>query len=177
MNPKALLLIAAAVTAIAATSHAEPGTSLDDPSFDTMPKAGISIHKSPEAEQALVVETVSDNPHEGSGCLKISLPVAAYASVSFPLRQESQAMDIEFAYRVEASPEAVVKIGVQSFTMAGGFRSVDFKPVVAPGQYGPEWKVFRGRIERAEGATHWQLSVAINGPATVWLDRLEAQPQ
>lgn len=153
------------------------GTNLEDPSFDTMPNTGMVIHKSPEAEEALEVKITTDNPYEGSGCLEIALPVQAYASVSFPLQQNSSVMDLQFAYRVEGSPESTVKIGVQSFTMAAGFQNVDFKPLMAAEQMGPQWQVFRGRIERAEGATHWQISVSINGPATVWIDQLQASAE
>lgn len=169
-----LLAIAPAVLGI---TPASAGTNLDDPTLDSMPNTGMVIHKSPEAEGALEVRTASDNAHEGSGCLEIALPVPAYASVSFPLQQSSKVMDLQFAYRVETAGEGSVKIGVQSFTMADGFKNVDFKPLMSPEQMGPQWKVFRGRIEMAEGATHWQISVSINGPATVWLDQIEASPR
>jgi hypothetical protein len=153
------------------------GTNLDDPTFDTMPNTGIIIYTSPEAEGKLVVKTSEKNAHEGTACLEIALPVAAYGSVSFPLKNTSVAMELAFAYRVEAGDGAEVKFGIQSFTMEGGFKSVDFNPLMASDQMGPEWRVFRGRIERAEGATHWQISVAINGPATVWIDQIEVQPE
>jgi hypothetical protein len=169
-------LCAAAIAAVGVQA-ALAGTNLDDPSFDTMPEVGMVIHKSPAAEDALEVKIVSDNVHEGSGCLEISLPVSAYASVSFPLQQSARAMDLQFAYRVETSAEGEIKFGVQSFTMADGFQSVDFRPLMSPEQMGSAWRVFRGRIERAEGATHWQLSIAISGPGTVWIDQLEASPE
>jgi hypothetical protein len=169
-------LCAAAIAAVGVQA-ALAGTNLDDPSFDTMPEVGMVIHKSPAAEDALEVKIVSDNVHEGSGCLEISLPVSAYASVSFPLQQSARAMDLQFAYRVETSAEGEIKFGVQSFTMADGFQSVDFRPLTSPEQMGSAWRVFRGRIERAEGATHWQLSIAISGPGTVWIDQLEASPE
>lgn len=170
------LLGAASLAALAVTT-ALAGSNLDDPSFDTMPTTGLVIHKSPAAEDALEVKIASDNVHEGSGCLEIALPVKAYASVSFPLQQNSRVMDIQFAYRVEGEEDSVVTIGVQSFTMDGGFQSVDFRPLMSAEQMGAQWQVFRGRIQRAEGATHWQISVSINGPATVWLDQLEASPE
>jgi len=172
-----LHILCAAVMAAMGLHSALAGTNLDDPSFDTMPRTGMVVHTSPEAEDALEVKIASDNVREGNGCLEIALPVPAYASVSFPFQQSAQAMDLQFAYRVETSGEGEIKIGVQSFTMDGGFKSVDFKPLMSPEQMGTDWKVFRGRIERAEGATHWQLSVAINGPATVWIDQLEASPE
>jgi hypothetical protein len=170
------ILCAAGMAAMGLHS-ALAGTNLDDPSFDTMPTTGMVVHKSPEAESALEVKITSDNVREGSGCLEIALPVPAYASVSFPLQQSAEAMDLKFAYRVETSGEGAIKIGVQSFTMAGGFKNVDFKPLMSPEQMGPDWKIFRSRIERAAGATHWQLSISINGPATVWIDQLEASPE
>lgn len=177
-NPnKPLHVLGAASLAALAVTTALAGSNLDDPSFDTMPMTGIAIHKSPAAEDALEVKITSDNVHEGSGSLEIALPIKAYASVSFPLQQSSRLMDIQFAYRVEGGEDSEVKIGLQSFTMEGGFQSVDFRPLMSPEQMGSDWRVFRGRIERAEGATHWQISVSINGPATVWLDQLEAAPE
>lgn len=169
--------LCAAGLAVFAVQISWAGSKLDDPSFDTMPTTGMVVHKSPEAEGALEVKIASENVREGNGCLEIALPLPAYASVSFPLQESSKAMDLKFAYRVETSGEGAVKIGVQSFTMADGFKSVDFKPLMSPEQMGPDWKVFRGRIEMAEGATHWQVSVSINGPATVWIDQLEASPE
>lgn len=173
---KTSLLLGAAFT-LAASHLLHAGTNLDDPTFDTMPTTGISVFTSPAAEGALALSIAPENVHAGSGCLEIALPAPAYASVSFPLQQGSTAMDIQFAYRVEAAEGSEVKIGIQSFTMENGFHSVDFKPLVAPDQIGADWKVFRGRAERAEGATHWQVSIAINGPATVWIDELEALPE
>jgi hypothetical protein len=177
-NTKAPLhLVCAASLAALFTASTLAGTNLEDPNFETLPTTGMAVHKSPEAMDALEVKIVSDNTHEGSGCLQIALPVPAYASVSFPLVQSSKAMDLQFAYRVETGSAGEVKVGVQSFTMADGFKSVDFRPLMSPEQMGSEWRVFRGRIERSEGATHWQISVSINGPATVWIDQLEASPE
>lgn len=170
-------IILGAALALALNHPAPGGTHLDDPSFDTMPTSGIAKFTSPAAEQALSLRISSENPHSGDGCLEISLPVEAYASVSFPLQNQSESESLQFSYRVEIGDESEVKIGIQSFTMDGGFKSVDFRPLIAPIQMGLEWRTFRGRIERAEGATHWQISVAINGPATVWLDQMEAQPE
>lgn len=170
-------LIFGAVLTFTIAHAAVCGTNLDDPSFDSMPEAGISVFTTSEAEGQLIMKIVDEDVYEGSACLEIALPVAAYASVSFPLKNASASMDLEFAYRVEAGDGAEVKIGIQSFTMDGGFESVDFRPLVPPGQTGTEWKLFYGQIERAEAATHWQISVAINGPATVWLDEINAQPK
>jgi len=157
--------------------HAQNLLTLPDPSFETMPEAGMTIHTSPEAEEALTVQVVEDGAHEGMGCLEIALPANAYASVSFPLDKDFTTGAVAFAFRGELAEGAEVKIGVQSYTMAGGFQSVEFKPMLTVGQITESWQVHRQAIERAEGATHWQISVAITGPATIWIDALEAEAQ
>ncbi len=167
------LLLAASLGGL----HAQNLLSLPDPAFETMPEAGMAVHKSPEAEESLTVRVIDEGAHEGMGCLEIALPAKAYASVSFPLDKDFATGAVAFAFRGELAEGAEVKIGVQSYTMAGGFQSVDFKPMLTAEQITESWQIHRQAIERAEGATHWQISVAITGPATIWIDALEAEAQ
>jgi hypothetical protein len=53
------------------------------------------------------------------------------------------------------------------------FKSVDFKPFFDDSKITTNWEVHRQTIELTEEATHWQVSIAIKGPAKVWIDGLE----
>ena len=78
-----------------------------------------------------------------------------------------------FAYTGELADGADVKIGIQSYKMENGFKSVDFKPFFDDSKITTNWEVHRQTIELTEEATHWQVSIAIKGPAKVWIDGLE----
>lgn len=170
-------LIVAALAATIATASAQNLLQIADPGFETLPESGMAIYKSPEAEEAFEVKITEEGAKEGAGCLEIALPVAAYASVSFPLERSTDTASIRIAYKGELGEGADVKIGVQSYKMENGFESVDFKPLFASSQITPSWQVHKQAIQRAEGATHWQLSIGIKGPATVWIDELEIEGQ
>jgi hypothetical protein len=43
--------------------------------------------------------------------------------------------------------------------------------------YATQTRILEQGIERAKDATHWQFSITIKGPATVWIDQLSATGQ
>ncbi|NDG71691.1 MAG: hypothetical protein EBY32_10400 [Proteobacteria bacterium] len=142
-----------------ANTFAENLLQIADGGFETLPQSDMAIYKSPEAQDALKIRVVNEGAFEDNGCLEIDLPVAAYASVSFPLKRSAKVASLRFAYKGELADGADVKIGIQSYKMENGFKSVDL--------------VHRQTIELTEEATHWQVSIAIKGPAKVWIDGLE----
>ncbi len=158
-------------------SNAENLLQIPDPRFESSALPGMAIHQSPEAKNALSVKVVNEGAMEGAGCLEISMPVAAYASVSFPLRRTSNTAALKIACKGDLGAGSDVKIGLQSYNMNPDFQNVDFKPFFGSSQITPSWQVHKQTIQRAEGATHWQVSIGIKGPATVWIDGLEVQGQ
>ena len=148
---------------------------VSDGGFEALPQGGMSIHKSQEAENALTVNVVHEGVFEGNACLEIDLPVAAYASVSFPLQRGFMLGSLRFAYKGEVADGAHVKIGLQSFKMVDGFNQVDFKLFFNESQITKNWNLHSRTIELAEGATHWQVSIGITGPAKVWIDGMEVR--
>jgi hypothetical protein len=175
MKLKTLLVATLAATVTAA--NARNILQMADPEFETLPTAGMVIYKSPGVGDALKIEIDPKNDLSGGNSLKISLPVAALASVSFPMDSSSANGSIRFGYRGELSAEADVKLAIQSYTMNGGFKSVDFKPLFPSSQISSSWNILEQGIERAKDATHWQFSITIKGPATVWIDQLSATGQ
>lgn len=170
-------LILVALVASISCAGAKNLLQIADPAFESLPVSGMAIYKSPEAQNALDIKVVREGALEGAACLQISLPVAAYASVSFPLDRSSETGAMEIAYKGELGSGSDVKIGLQSYTMDSGFNSVDFKPLFDGSTITPEWRVHRQTIERAKEATHWQLSIGIKGPATIWIDGLKVEGQ
>lgn len=168
-------LILATLAATLAAAGAQNLLQIADPGFETLPESGMAIFKSPAAEEALQVKVTDQGTMEGAGCLEIALPVAAYASVSFPLEHSTDTASLRIAYKGEVGDGGDVKIGIQSYKMENGFESVDYKPLFASSQITPSWQVHKQLIQRAEGATHWQLSIGITGPATIWIDELEVE--
>jgi hypothetical protein len=171
--PVLVVALAATVTAANARNILE----IADPEFETLPTAGMVIYKSPGVEDALKIEIDPENDLSGGNSLKISLPVAAFASVSFPMNSSSTNGSIRFGYRGDLGEGADVKFGIQSYTMSRGFESVDFKPLFPSSQISSSWDIHEQGIERAKEATPWQFSISIKGPATVWLDQLSATGQ
>ena len=148
---------------------------VSDGGFEALPQDGMSIYKSQEAENALTFKVVHEGAFEGNACLEIDLPVAAYASVSFPLKGGFSLGSLRFAYKGEVADGAYVKIGLQSFKMIDGFKQVDFKLFFDESQISKNWNLHNGTIELAEEATHWQVSIGITGPAKVWIDGMEVR--
>jgi hypothetical protein len=166
----------AALAATLTAASAQNLLQIADPSFETLPESGMVVHKSPEAQEALEINT-TEGGMDGQNCLEISLPVAGYASVSFPLGRSTDTASLQIAYKGELEEGSDVKIGIQSYKMENGFESVDFKPLFASSQITPSWQVHKQLIQRTEGASHWQLSIGIKGPAKVWIDGLEIEGQ
>ena len=156
-----------------ANAFADNLLQIADGGFETLPQSDMAIYKSPEAQDALKVQVVNEGAFEENGCLEIDLPVAAYASISFPLKRSAKVASLRFAYKGELADGADVKIGIQSYKMENGFKSVDFKPFFDDSKITMNWEVHRQTIELTEEATHWQVSIAIKGPAKVWIDGLE----
>jgi hypothetical protein len=76
--------------------------------------------------------------------------------------------------RGELTDAEQVTIGVQSFTMAEGFKSVSLIPVIdAKARIGTDWQHIAMDVKRDEAATHWQLSFVLKGPGVLWIDHLE----
>jgi len=167
----------AALAATLTVASAQNLLQIADPGFETLPESGMAIFKSPEAQEALEIKVAEEGAFEGAGCLEISLPVAGYASVSFPLERSTDTAGLRIAYKGELEEGSDVNIGIQSYKMESGFESVDFKPLFASSQITGSWQVHKQPIQRAEGGTHWQLSIGIKGPAKVWIDGLEIEGQ
>jgi hypothetical protein len=174
---KHIPLVLAALAATLSTVGAQNLLQIADPGFETLPDSGMALFKSPEAEDALEVKIVEEGAMDGAGCLEISLPVAGYASVSFPLERSTDTASLRIAYKGELEERSDVNIGIQSYKMENGFESVDFRPLFASSQITGSWQVHKQLIQRAEGGTHWQLSIGIKGPAKVWIDGLEIEGQ
>ena len=165
------LVLSLTLTALSLTnSFADNLLQVADGGFETLPESGMSIHKSPEAMDTLKVQVVSEGASVGNGCLEIDLPVAANASISFPLQRSSKVGTIRFAHKGELGGGASVKFGLQSFKMEDGFKQVEFKPFSQDSKITKNWDVHSQSINLAEGATHWQVSIAIKGPAKLWID-------
>jgi hypothetical protein len=149
---------------------------LDDGGMEKMPDAkGIAIYEPEETKGKAKLKLDAVNPAEGDKSLRIEVPEGAYVSVSFPMTQEKAAATLRFSVRGKTAEAAEATIGIQSFTMeSSGFREVEFKPLVLKDQFTKEWAAKELTVERNPNATHWQLSIALKGPATVWIDKLAA---
>lgn len=156
------------------TVHAQSLLQIPNPGFEALPESGMVVFKSPGAQDALIVKTAKVEGMQGTGCLEIDLPVAAYASVSFPLERSTDLANLKISYKSDLGMDANVKIGIQSYTMQNGFfESIDFKPLFDSTQITSFWQTHQQEIKRAEGASHWQLSIGITGPGTLWIDGLD----
>lgn len=174
---KLLPILLAVIAATMATLQAENLLQISDPGFETLPTSGMVVHKGPGVDDSLKISIDPVNDLSGGNSLKISLPVAAHASVSFSLNSSYSNGSIRFGYRGELAEGADVKFGIQSFTMNGGFKSLDFRILLPSSHIGPQWNINEQPIQRAKGATHWQFAVSIKGPATIWIDELSATGQ
>lgn len=141
-------------------------------SLDAMPGAGMAVYQPPQAAAKAVVKISTERPAKGAGCLEIACPAEGYVSVSFPLRDEQTRGVVRFQLRGEVDEARELFVGVQNFTMDGGFKTISAVPRVFAKEVGGQWRSFELQIERDPAATRWQLTFAVRGPGRIWIDEL-----
>jgi hypothetical protein len=163
------LALAGSSTALAADLFILP-----DGSMDTLPEKGMQVYEPPATKGQAAISISTENPARGTGALKIACDSGVYASVSFPMSTARTTGRARVYLRGELTEADQITIGVQSFTMAGGFKSVSLVPVMdAKARIGTDWQHITFDLKRDEAATHWQLSFVLKGPGVLWIDHLE----
>ncbi len=171
MKMRIIISILAIGTSLA---HASSLLILPDGSMDRMPERGIQIYEPPATKGQASVSISTDTPARGTGSLKVECDGDVYVSISFPLSTAQNAGRVRVYLRGDVADAEEITIGVQSFTMAGGFQSVSFFPVIdARTRIDTEWQHFTFDLNRHDAATHWQLSFILKGPGVLWIDHLE----
>jgi len=171
---KNIIVAAFALVAYASATHAADLFVMPDGSMDSMPERGIQIYEPPATKGQASLSISTDTPARGTGSLKVECEPGVYVSISFPMSTAKDTGRARVYLRGDVADAEQVTIGVQSFTMDGGFKSVDFVPVMdAKARIGTEWQHITFDLRRHAAATHWQLSFILKGPGVLWIDHLE----
>ncbi len=147
---------------------------LPDGNMDSLPTKGMQVYEPPATKGQATVAVDTANPARGSGSLKIACDSGEYVSVSFPMSNTRTTGRARVYLRGELTNAEQITIGVQSFTMAEGFKSISLIPVLdAKARIGTDWQHLTVDLKRDAAATHWQLSFVLKGPGVLWIDHLE----
>ncbi|HMO50830.1 MAG TPA: hypothetical protein PKE26_00725 [Kiritimatiellia bacterium] len=169
-----IIIAASVLMAYASATHAANLFVMPDGSMDSMPTKGMQIYEPPATKGNAAIAISTDNPAHGTGALKVECESGIYVSISFPMNNAIKTGRASVYLRGAISNAETVTVGLQSFTMDGGFKSVDFVPVMdAKNRIGTDWQKFTFDLERDSRATHWQLSFILKGPGILWIDQLE----
>ncbi len=147
----------------------------DEPSLDVQPTRGMVVYHPPQAEVRATVRIVNERTAKGPGCLEIDCPAGGYVSVSFPLRDDQTKGTVRFFLRGEVAGARELFIGVQNFTMDGGFKTVSAVPLVFAKNVDAKWTAIELPVARDPAATRWQLTFAVRGEGRLWIDQLEGE--
>jgi hypothetical protein len=169
------ILIAASIMAVCAASvRAENLFIMPDGSMDSMPQRGMQVYEPPATKYQASLDISTENPAHGTGALRVECEQGVYVSISFPMSTARNTGRARVYLRGDLVDAEEVTIGVQSFTMDGGFNSVSLIPVIdAKARIGAEWQHYTFDLKRDPDATHWQLSFILRGPGVLWIDHLE----
>lgn len=146
---------------------------LGDGYFETYNKSDFSIWEPAETKGKAYVGLSALAPFEGTSSLMIQAPAGAMVSVSIPLNPGIDATTLAFAIKGEVAEAKDAKLSLVSFNSEGGFKQVEFKPLMLSQDFRTEWREQSFDIHRAEGARQWQLNITIEGPGVVWIDALK----
>jgi hypothetical protein len=169
---KPSIIVTAVLTLTLGQIRAGGLLALPEGSMEELPSTGMVVFEPDDSKEKATVSISKEDPADGEGSLEIKAPEGAYVSVSFPMSHTAAEGRLRFSLRGEVQPSDEFFVGVQSFTMDGGFKSVAFKPLVFPKQIGAGWRAFEFEVARDPAATHWQLTFAFKGPGRIAIDNL-----
>lgn len=167
-----LLFAGALVCAALSPSASGQSVVVSDPYFESFSRSDLAIWEPDSTKGQAYVGISPLQPFEGSSSLMIQAPAGAMVSVSIPLKNSRDAASISLAVRGEVASAKDAKLSLVSFTTEGGYQQVEFKPVMLASDFGAPWRERDFILKRAEAATHWQLTLTLEGPGVVWIDAI-----